>query len=93
MNSKHAITHDVPSLGGGDLMEMFAGTQNVEAIEKFEAKILEITRIHHVEKFLFLPVEELLPDPKGYKPDVFTDQRKYHKDCEKSTIKCVKLMP
>jgi hypothetical protein len=64
----------------------------VEAIEKFKAKILEITRIHHVEKVLFLPVEELLPDPKGYKPDDFTEQRKYHEDWTRSTTKRGKRM-
>ena len=51
MNSKFSIAYGASSLGG-NLVEKFAGTRNVEVIEKFKSKILEITRIHHVEKFL-----------------------------------------
>jgi hypothetical protein len=73
----------VPPLLGGGAGGKFAGRRNFEAIEKFKAKILEITRIRHVEKFLLLPMEELPPYPKGYKPDDFTEQRNYHEDCDK----------
>jgi hypothetical protein len=51
-------------LEGGDLVEKFAGTRKAEAVERVKCKILEITRINYVEKFLFLPAEELLPDQK-----------------------------
>jgi hypothetical protein len=56
----------------------------VEVVEKFKGKILALTRLHHVESFLFQPVEELLPDNKEYKPRDIAEQRKYKEDCKKN---------
>jgi hypothetical protein len=85
MEKSSILAYGASSHGGEDLKESekFAGTRNVEVVEKFKGKILALTRLHHVESFLFQPVEELLPDNKEYKPGDMAEQRKYKEDWKK----------
>ena len=83
MFSLNSFAHGASSLGADLVKEQFAGTSNVEEIESFKEKILALTRIHHVEKFLFQPVEELIPDPKKYDKEDFAERRKLEEDTEK----------
>jgi hypothetical protein len=81
--SLNSLAHGASNLGADLVKEQFAGTPNVEEIENFKEKILALTRIHHVEKFLFQPVEELIPDPKKYDKEDFAERRKLEEDTEK----------
>ena len=63
--------------------KLFEGSRNLEEIENFKERILGLARFHQVEKFLFYPVEELLPDPKKYIKDDPAEQRQLDQDSEK----------
>jgi predicted Ser/Thr protein kinase len=69
------------------VIEKFFGKRNIQTVNKFKEKILALTRVNHVEKFLFQSVEDLLPVSSKYKKDDAAEQRKYDEDCEKITDK------
>jgi hypothetical protein len=52
--------------GGPETKFSFAGSSNIEEIRDFKKKIVLLTRFHGVEKFLYAPLEEYLPDPADY---------------------------
>ena len=83
MFSLNSFQHGASTLGADLGKEKFEGTRNAEEIERFKDTILALARLHHVEKFLFQPIEELVPLRKNYKDDDPAEERQFVKDTDK----------
>jgi len=69
--------------GGPETKFSFAGSSNIEEIRDFKKKIVLLTRFHGVEKFLYAPLEEYLPDPADYRLNRAAERRLFETDKEK----------
>ena len=83
MFSLNSFQHGASSLGAELVKDQFEGSRNSEEIEHFKDKILALTRLHHLEKFLFHPIEDLVPTLDSYKKDDPAEERQFAKDTDK----------
>ena len=77
---QHGAIHP---LGPDHDKDLFAGSGNQEEIELFKQRILALCRCYAVERYLFEPIDDLLPDPKKYKEEDPAEQRQLESDQEK----------
>ena len=77
MFSLPRFQHGASSLGAELVKEQFEGSRNAEDIERFKDIIFALTKLHHVEKFLFHPIEDLVPTRKSYKEDDPAEERQF----------------
>ena len=67
---------------GPDENFFFSGSTNIEEIHEFKEKVILLLRFHGLEKFLYEPLEQLLPNKKKYKLEDIAEERLYdeHKE-------------
>ena len=61
----------------------FEGSRNLEEVDAFKQKIIALARVHQFERFLYNPVEDLVPDKTKYKEDDHSEMRQLQQDTDK----------